>query len=370
MPCGPTSTTRSPWRWRSTRRREQRSTRGTTPPGRSTVVASPRSGRPSTALSHRLTRPGGSLRPCSPRRPSTKRQRDGRWRSSAAGRCRSRCSHARGRSTTCSSVAKKPSRHLPRRSRPRASAGVGLMSVVLVHGNPETAAIWDPSARRARARRRRRPVAAGLRRAGARGLRRDLRRLPRLARRRARGDGRADRPRRPRLGRWPRPARRRHATRPDPVVGDRHRRRADPDYVWHDMAQVWQTPGDGEAAVEMMSALPVDRARRRLRRRRDDRGGGTLVRRGSRSGDGPVHPRPLPLGGAAGDDRVGPGAGGRRAPAGTRDHRHRGPRTPAARSWPGGQRSGSAPRSPCSTGSATGGCSRTPPPAPLPSTRS
>ena len=23
---------------------------------------------------------------------------------------------------------------------------------------------------------------------------------------------------------------------------------ADPDYVWHDLAQVWQTPGDGEAA--------------------------------------------------------------------------------------------------------------------------
>ena len=32
---------------------------------------------------------------------------------------------------------------------------------------------------------------------------------------------------------------------------------ADPDYVWHDMAQVWQTPGDGEAAVEAMAALPL-----------------------------------------------------------------------------------------------------------------
>ncbi len=32
---------------------------------------------------------------------------------------------------------------------------------------------------------------------------------------------------------------------------------ADPDYEWHDMAKVWQSP-EGEAAVEMMSALPVD----------------------------------------------------------------------------------------------------------------
>jgi pimeloyl-ACP methyl ester carboxylesterase len=32
---------------------------------------------------------------------------------------------------------------------------------------------------------------------------------------------------------------------------------ADPEYVWHDLAQVWQTPGDGEAAVEAMAALPL-----------------------------------------------------------------------------------------------------------------
>jgi pimeloyl-ACP methyl ester carboxylesterase len=32
---------------------------------------------------------------------------------------------------------------------------------------------------------------------------------------------------------------------------------ADPDYVWHDMAQVWQTPGDGEGAVEAMAAMPL-----------------------------------------------------------------------------------------------------------------
>jgi pimeloyl-ACP methyl ester carboxylesterase len=34
-----------------------------------------------------------------------------------------------------------------------------------------------------------------------------------------------------------------------------------PDYVWHDLAQVWQTPGAGEESVAGMAALPVpDRA--------------------------------------------------------------------------------------------------------------
>jgi len=34
-----------------------------------------------------------------------------------------------------------------------------------------------------------------------------------------------------------------------------------PDYVWHDLAQVWQTPGAGEEAVAAMAKLPVvDRA--------------------------------------------------------------------------------------------------------------
>ncbi len=31
---------------------------------------------------------------------------------------------------------------------------------------------------------------------------------------------------------------------------------ADPEYVWHDMAQVWQTPGAGEEAVESMRSQP------------------------------------------------------------------------------------------------------------------
>ena len=31
-----------------------------------------------------------------------------------------------------------------------------------------------------------------------------------------------------------------------------------PDYVWHDMAQVWQTPGAGEEAVAAMVATPIE----------------------------------------------------------------------------------------------------------------
>jgi pimeloyl-ACP methyl ester carboxylesterase len=33
----------------------------------------------------------------------------------------------------------------------------------------------------------------------------------------------------------------------------------DPDYVWHDRAQVWQTPGAGEAAIAQQLAAPVER---------------------------------------------------------------------------------------------------------------
>lgn len=33
---------------------------------------------------------------------------------------------------------------------------------------------------------------------------------------------------------------------------------ADMKYVWHDMAQVWQTPDEGEAFVQAMAAMPVD----------------------------------------------------------------------------------------------------------------
>lgn len=37
----------------------------------------------------------------------------------------------------------------------------------------------------------------------------------------------------------------------------------EPDYVWHDLAQIWQTPGDGEAQLdEMFGGTPAERAAR------------------------------------------------------------------------------------------------------------
>jgi pimeloyl-ACP methyl ester carboxylesterase len=33
----------------------------------------------------------------------------------------------------------------------------------------------------------------------------------------------------------------------------------DPEYVWHERARVWQTPGAGEAAIEQQLAIPKDR---------------------------------------------------------------------------------------------------------------
>lgn len=33
---------------------------------------------------------------------------------------------------------------------------------------------------------------------------------------------------------------------------------ADPEYVWHDLARVWQTPGEGEALVGAMNSMPVE----------------------------------------------------------------------------------------------------------------
>jgi len=47
----------------------------------------------------------------------------------------------------------------------------------------------------------------------------------------------------------------------------------DPDYAWHDLAQVWQTPGAGEAAVSQMTQMPAaERAAIGAAREREDRG--------------------------------------------------------------------------------------------------
>ena len=77
----------------------------------------------------------------------------------------------------------------------------------------------------------------------------------------------------------------------------------DPDYVWHDLAQVWQTPGEGEEA------------RRNLAQRHGRRAGGTDGRvrhpAGHRDpdgavpecGHGPGDPVAVPLGAPASDGR-------------------------------------------------------------------
>jgi pimeloyl-ACP methyl ester carboxylesterase len=78
-----------------------------------------------------------------------------------------------------------------------------------------------------------------------------------------------------------------------------------PDYVWHDFAQIWQTPGAGEEYFEQSAATPVaDRAAllgRSASRPPDRRATG----RGRRRRDEPVRARAVPLGGAAGDGGVG-----------------------------------------------------------------
>jgi pimeloyl-ACP methyl ester carboxylesterase len=131
------------------------------------------------------------------------------------------------------------------------------VTVVLVHGNPETAAIWDPL----RAELGRddvialsppgfgAPVPEGFAATSDDYLAWLVRELERI-------DAPIDL-----IGHdWGGGhVQRVAATRPDlirswcsDIVGV-----ADPEYVWHDMAQLWQSP-DGEAAVQAMAALPVD----------------------------------------------------------------------------------------------------------------
>ena len=38
----------------------------------------------------------------------------------------------------------------------------------------------------------------------------------------------------------------------------------DPEYVWHDLARVWQTPGAGEAAIAQMVATPTEQRAQRF----------------------------------------------------------------------------------------------------------
>ena len=98
----------------------------------------------------------------------------------------------------------------------------------------------------------------------------------------------------------------------------------DPDYEWHPLAQIWQTPGRGEEAVAALVANPTERlddlAARGLDRAVGERDGGRLGRH-----DGPLHPRPLPRRRPAGDGPARREAAGRGGP--TRPGRASPPRT-------------------------------------------
>ena len=134
------------------------------------------------------------------------------------------------------------------------------MTIVLVHGNPETAAIWEP-------------LTAALGRADVVALSPPGFGAPVPEGFAARGDDylawlvdqvedmRGDEPIDLVGHDWGGGHVQRLAgTRPDlirswvtDIAGC-----TDPDYVWHDLAQVWQTPGAGEKAVEAMAATPKD----------------------------------------------------------------------------------------------------------------
>src|SRR3954451_8433556 len=129
------------------------------------------------------------------------------------------------------------------------------MTLVLVHGNPETAAIWDPL----RSELGRDDVVAlsppgfGAPVAGDFAATSDDY-LAWLVGELERADGPIDLVGHDWGGGH---VQRLAATRPDlirswctDIAGC-----ADPEYVWHDLAQVWQTPDEGEAFLEGMVAL-------------------------------------------------------------------------------------------------------------------
>ena len=99
----------------------------------------------------------------------------------------------------------------------------------------------------------------------------------------------------------------------------------DPDYVWHDLAQVWQTPGEGEQLVETMMGAHARGPRRTTGRRWVDTAGCDDDGRRPGSGDGSGDPVVLPLGAPTRHGRGWPGAGEGRARPGlsllaTEDH--------------------------------------------------
>ncbi len=224
------------------------------------------------------------------------------------------------------------------------------MTVVLVHGNPETDAVWGPLSSRLG--------------------RDDVVRLspPGSGAPAATGGGRPTRSTAAgSSGSWRRSASRStwsattgaaatsrtsRCTRPDllrswcqDILGV-----FEPDYVWHDLAQVWQTPGRGEAAATAMISGTLQERAERLRRARHD------ARRSPRRWpparpEWAAHLGALPLGGAARPGEAGPSTWTRRPPARDWRSRPRGPLTSARTRCAAGPPSVPAPAPRCSTGS-------------------
>ena len=75
----------------------------------------------------------------------------------------------------------------------------------------------------------------------------------------------------------------------------------DAEYVWHDLAQLWQTPGAGEEAVEAWASESVDERAARLQTFGITPDVAIKLAQGVRQDDGQLHPDALSIGGSAQD---------------------------------------------------------------------
>jgi hypothetical protein len=140
----------------------------------------------------------------------------------------------------------------------------------------------------------------------------------------------------------------------------------DPDYVWHDLAQVWQTAGEGEELVDTMVGRHYPGPRYPDGRVGHTDGHRNVDRRRPGASDGPGDPRVVPLGEPTGDGRGRARAGERSGSAGTFPAGHRRSIHRLRRNPPSSSRTRRrAPR--CSTAWDIGGWCKTQLAAPRPS---
>ena len=97
----------------------------------------------------------------------------------------------------------------------------------------------------------------------------------------------------------------------------------DPDYVWHDLAQVWQTPGEGEQLVDTLLAGTVQERAERMTTFGIPLDIATLMAPQPGPGDGSRDPAVVPLGAPTRDGRSRPRAGERCGATGTVPAGHR-----------------------------------------------